>query len=248
MTENAQLSAGNLFILFELLSIATCYPTSNTYIRKWILAPSMIAIAWLVWTQSPPLSDAAAYAIGSTMSFQLCGMTHLVYVQSGFPNFWKRVKDGEESPTSFSLIRKIGWMLDLSLGVRKVGWVQEARGALPPRPKFDSRAAFVVSRIAYAALHFLIVDLAATFMAGNPAFDTRVHVPTDGAETYLRAQPLSLQVLNIVIWGFVQVCSLTAIFDVVAALSVGLNQSKPEDWPSMFGNFKHAYTVRAFWG
>lgn len=236
------------FIVYELLITAMCYPTQKTYIRKWILAPSMVGIAWYCYTQCSGISDAnAAYTIGSMISTQLCAMVYLVYVQGDFPNFWRRVKDGDKPPHTFRLSRKLGWMVDLAWGTRRVGWVQEPKGVLPPRPKFNSRAAFVASRIGYTLLHFLVADLAKTLMVGNPAFDTRVHRSTDGAEAYIRGQPPFWRMANLLLWCFATVSSVSLSFYSTAAIVAGLGFSNPEDWPPIYGSFSEAYTVRAFW-
>lgn len=249
MTNDLQVSPWYLFLLFELLYTAIHYPTQNLYIRKWILSPSVTGLAWMLWSQSSALPDKVAiYTIGCTFSTQLCALFHLIYVSSNFPNDWRRVKDGDNLPSVLSLGRKMDWMIDLAWGVRMVGWIQEPKGALPPRPKFNSRFAFVASRVGYALFHFLLADLAMTYMARNSAFDMHVHLGTDGAGTYIRARPLLLQFANVAVWGFAAVCSMSMTFYGAAALSVGLGLHEPKGWPPMFGSFAQAYTVRTFWG
>lgn len=242
---------GYLFGLFQLLYLAICYPTQNNYVRKWILGPSMVSIALYMWTQTSGLPDALlTLTIGCTIVNNLLVMTYLVYMQPGFPDFWRRVKDPEQSPSTFSLRRKVGWTIDLAWGTRRVGWVQEPKGVLPPRPMFKSRFAFVASRIGYALVHFLVLDLTRVFTAGNPAFDNRVHLSTDGAETYIRSLPLMWQVASAMMTGIVAVSSIALPFNIVPALFVALGLYDSQDWLPIFGSdsFKHAYTVRGFWG
>lgn len=239
----------SLFFLLQVLHAAIGYPTLNNHVRKWILGPTTIGVTWFLWTQSASLPKVGlAYTIGSTIGNQLFNMASLVYVQPEGPNFWRRVKDGDRLPSSFGLGEKVEWTVDLVWGVRKVGWVQEPKGVLPPRPKFNSRISFVASRMGYAFLHFLVLDLLNTYTVGNPAFDSRVHLTTDGADAYMRSQPVWWRMVNVTVTGVIAICSIGIPFNLVPAISVGLGLYKPEDWLPIFGSFKEAYTVRAFWG
>jgi hypothetical protein len=234
--------------VFELLHIAVCYPTTKTFLRSWVFPPVMLAIAVYLWTQPCPLPQTVAYTISSNLILHLFSAVNSVYINPGFPDFWRRAKDGPELPTEFGLKKKLLWMLDLSYAVRRVGWVQEPKGVLPPRPRYPSRLSFIRSRLLYAILHFLVADLMSTYQSGNPAFDQRMHPSTDGPEMYLRARPLPWRVLDLVSWMAALVCGLRLVHIFLAILSVGLRLSEPADWPYMFGSFRQTTTVRRFWG
>lgn len=136
-------------------------------------------------------------------------------------------------------------MVDLAWGSRKVGWVQEPKGVLPSS---DSRVAFVATKIGHAVLRLLILDISQTYRAGNPAFDHRVHLSTDGAETYIRGQPPVWRMINVLVASILSVCLIALPFDIFPAFSVALGFYKPSDWLPVFGSLGEAYTLRGFWG
>jgi hypothetical protein len=240
----------DLVIVFGLLHVAICYPTTKTFLRSWVFPPVMLAIAVYLWTQPSllPAKLSRAYMVGTDMTLQLFSVVNLVYINPGFPNFWRRVKDGPELPTEFGLKKKLLWMLDLSYAPRHVGWVQEPKDALPLRPSYPSRLSFIRSKLLYAIFHILTMDLMFTYQSGNPAFDQRVHLSSDGPEMYLHARPLPWRVLDLVSWGIGVMCAFRITHTFLAIFSVGLRLSEPADWPPMFGSFKQTTTVRRFWG
>jgi hypothetical protein len=252
-----------LVLLFELLHIATCYPTRQfDHVRKRILGPLMIAFAYHIYNRLQ-LHVKNRYAVGFHVSFQLCSMFSFVYVEKGFPDVWRRVKDessgaadsidddNNEStrrPSNFSLRRKIGWMMDLAFSPRRVGWVQEPRQTLPRHPTC-SRWRFIWSRILYALVNVVLLDLAISYEAGNPSFDTRLHRPeTIGPSAYMAARSLWSRLPDIVAWTAAMVNGVCLTHTVIAIPSVMLGLSEPGDWPAMFGPFRDMYTVRRFWG
>jgi len=191
----------DLVVVFELLHVAICYPTKKTFLRTWVIPPIMLGIAVYLWTQPCSLSKTVSYTVGSNFAIKLFSVVNLVYLTPGFPNTLRRAKDGSTLPNELSPTTKLFWTLDLSCADRRVGWTQEPTSALPPRPSHPSRAAFIVSRLIYAAAHFLVTDLILTYQSGNPAFDARVHTSSDGPEAYIRARALPWHMLDLVSWG-----------------------------------------------
>lgn len=227
--------------------MATCYPTTNQLPRKWLFAPGMFAIAaYLTNTQTASLPGSTGYLIGTSLTFHSLCTIHIVYIQDGFPNFWRRVKDGDDLPNTLGFWKKIWWMLDLTYGSRKVGWVQEPRGALPPRPQFKSRVAFIASSAFWGAVHFVSMKLAYRAWAEHPGF--AADLSTGGPETYLSTMPLHLQVLEMTVWS-IAVLNFLALPNIVMAIaSVASGLYDPEDCPSFFGSVTEAYTIRKYWG
>ena len=242
----------NLLVLLQILHLSVCYPTKNAYLRQWLLAPTAVAVAIYLFSKNACLEGMNAYFTGINITLPLCSTIYLVYIQNGFTDFWRRVKDesnGDEknSPSKFSFRKKIGWALDLNLGMRRIGWVQEQRHALPPRPNC-SRAAFLRSRIFYGLVQFLARDLIITYQTGNPSFDHRVHPDTDGPETYIGRLPLLWRIPDLLSWSL-YLSSMLSLPHIAAAVAcVGVGISEPAEWPFMFGSPKDAYTVRRFWG
>lgn len=237
----------SLFMLFEILHMATCYPTIYSNLRKWAFAPGMVVVAaYLAKTQPRILPGPTGYMIGTSVTFHTFCTLHIVYIQDGFPNFWRRVKDGDHPPSTFSFWRKVWWMLDLAYGSRKVGWVQEPRGALPPRPQFTSRIAFIASNVFWGIVHAASVQLMHRYWTGHPSFGT--DITTGGPEFYLSSMPLLSRLPDIVIWGTGMLSFLTLPTNVMAVLSVGTGLYDPDDFPPFIGSITEAYTVRRLWG
>lgn len=237
----------HLLVFFEILHLSISYPTSKNHLRKWFFAPSMIAIALYMLTQTPVLANnVTAYTVGSNLGFRICFTVYVVYTQPDFPNFWRRTQDGDQLPTTFGTKQKISWMIDLAYGARRVGWIQEPTAALPPRPKSSSQ--FVVSRIFYIAVYMFWMVLATSFQIGNPAFDREVHPSTDGVEAYIRGQPPLWRILSVASWVITAISGLHLSHIPVAVISVSMGLSAPEEWPPMIGSFSDAFTLRQFWG
>lgn len=239
-----------LLLVFECLHISLSYPTTRNYIRKWLIAPSMIVIAIYLWTQTPILTNThVAYMIGFNLGFRLCFMFYPVYMQPEFPDFWRRVQDGDQPPSTFgSTSHKLRWMIDLAYGVRRVGWVQEPTESLPSRPKHESQLAFIASRTCYLMVWIFALVLTTTHQSSNPIFDPHVHPSVDDSQVYLRGQNLARRALGVATWGIALIGGLQVAHIPVAMISVGFGISSPADWPGMAGSFAQAYTVRKFWG
>lgn len=240
-----------LLALFELLSVLACYPSLKlNYARKWLITPFVFAVAIYLWTQSPMLADkSVAYLIGMWMAINLCILTHIVYVQPGFPDYWRRIRDGDQPPHTFGLLKKIGWSLDCMLGVRKVGWVQEPRGIVPPPPAYGSRLAFATSRMAYVVVNLVILEVATRLQIGNPSFDPSVHPSTDGSEMYSLAQGPVHRFLAVAIWGAGFLSGIRALHFMISIVVVGfVGISEQKYWPDMVGSIADCYCVRGYWG
>jgi len=92
------------------------------------------------------------------------------------------------------------------------------------------------------------VDLTTLVYAQSPAFDSRVHDPSDGPETYLAAVPLLHRVPYILAFALAMVFGFSAVHNAMALVCVGLGGSSPTLWPDIGGRLEDAYTLRRFWG
>lgn len=235
----------------ELLTLAACYPSPNLeYARRWIITPSAFAIISYAFTQSPISPDnSTSYCIGIILAFRMCFLTHLVYLQPGFPNYWRRVKDGKQPPSTFTWKKKIFWMFDLALGVRGVGWEFEPKGGfIPPRPHYRSRLTFVMGRVALAIINLIVLEFFTLYQLGNPDFDPSMHLITDGPETYLSAQPIYRRYFGVALWGLAVCAGIRAPHFFMSAILCGLGLSHPDDWPDMIGTVWDTYTLNKSWG
>ena len=198
-----------------------------------------------------------SFAVGFSIAFRFTFMAYLLSTEGSFPDHWRRVRDEvhakadagglDKLPSNFPLMKKLWWMVDIAYGVRMVGWVQEPRNCLPPHPP-PSRRTFVQKTILKLIVNTLITDLATSATAFNPAFDNRVHDPTDGPETYLAGIPLLRRVPYVLTYATGVSFSISVMHNALALVCVGLGHSSPTLWPDVWGSWGDAYTVRKLWG
>lgn len=239
----------HILIAFELLYLSTSYPAKINSYRTWVLGPVAVTVALYLWTQTPLIEEPSlAYAVGFNISFRLCFMAYLVYFQDGFPDLCRRVKDGDQPPSTFPSWKKIGWMFDSAYGIRRVGWIQEPKDVYPPRPQLGSRIHFIIYGIAYTGVNLLILELIIWHQTGNPVFDRRIHSSTDGPEAYMQGQTLMGRIINPVIVGVAVLTGFRGAQMFIAVISVLLHLTEPEEWPDMVGLPTDTYTIRLYWG
>ena len=138
-------------------------------------------------------------------------------------------------------------MIDIAYNFRMVGWVQEPRSCLPPHPP-PSRLTFLKKTFLKLIINAILFDFAGSVPALNPAFDSRLHHPTNGPETYLAAAPLLRRVPYVLAQGFVVAGGTGTAHGIFALVCIGLGSSSSTLWPDIWGRWEDAYTVRKYWG
>ena len=244
-------------LLFDVLHIAILYPTRQHAYRVAVLA-AMIYLASKVYS-TPEVTDplTITYTVGFGITFHFVFTAYLLFSEGSFPDHWRRVHDevhakadGEglgDRPSNFPLAKKLWWMVDLAYSVRMVGWVQEPKNGIPPHPP-PSRRTFLWKTFLKSILNFVILDFAVSTLALSPAFDSRVHDPTDGPETYLAAVPLLRRAPYILSYGVMMETWVGVVHNVAALVCVGFGRSSPTLWPNIWGRWGDAYTLRRLWG
>ena len=244
------------FLLFEVLRIIALYPTPRHGFRIVVLSTMIYVAAQLYLTQYATGSPAVMYSIAGHVFDTTAFTVYVLYAEGSFPDHWRRVRDevrtrahpeGNLAPSNFRLAEKFWWTLDLAYSLRMVGWVQEPRDRLPPPPS-PSRRAFFRRSFLKLIVNVVIIDLTTLVYAQSPAFDSRVHDPTDGPETYLAAVPFMRRVPYVVAWALLAQGALSAFYTTVACVCVGVGNSSPTLWPDLWGHWEGAYTIRKLWG
>lgn len=243
-------------LLFEFLHVVIFYPTRHHVYRAFILAAMIYVAARIYLTLD--LADTnigMAYGVGHRIGLHFGFTAYFLWSEGSFPNHWRRVRDevhakadsSESLPSNFPLIKKCWWMLDLSCSVRMVGWVQEPRDCLPPPPP-PSRRTFLWKTFLKCIANIIVIDLFTLLVAQNPAFDCRVHDPTDGPETYLAAIPLLHRPPYVLGFALHLAGAFNVLYGTLAFVCVGLGRSSPTLWPSIWGHWGDAFTLRKLWG
>ena len=245
------------FLFFEVLHVIIFYPTPQHAYRAAVLA-AMVYTAGKIYS-TPEFTDplTTTYVMGCTIAAQFTFTAYLLFSEGTFPNHWRRVRDevdakaesggSDRLPSNFPFAKKLWWMIDLTHSVRMVGWVQEPKNCLPPHPS-PSRRAFIRDTFLKLLTNIVIFDFASSVSALTPAFDHRLHDPTDGPETYLAAIPLLYRVPYVLSHGVSAGTVLSGMHNVLALVCVGIFQSSPTLWPDLWGRWGDAFTVRKLWG
>jgi len=244
-------------LLFEVLHIIVFYPTRRHAYRVVVLA-AMIYVATQIYL-TPEVTNplTVTYTVGGTIAFHFIFTTYILLAEGPFPDHWRRVRDevhakadaggSDVLPSNFPLTKKLWWMVDIAYSIRMVGWVQEPRNCLPPHPP-PSRLTFLRKTFFKLIINTIITDFATSIFASSPAFDSRLHDPTDGPETYLAAVPLLRRVPYVLAYGLMLTAGMGALHNIMALVCVGLGRSSPTLWPDIWGHWEDAYTLRKLWG
>ena len=240
--------------LFEVLHVIVFYPTRQHAYRVVVLAAMIYLAARIYPTFEVPDSLTVAYTVGITIGFHFIFTAYLLFAEGSFPNHWRRIRDEVQAkddldrlPSNFPLTKKLWWMIDIAYSVRMIGWVQEPRNGIPPHPS-PSRRKFLWKTFLKLIVNTIISDFTTSVLALSPAFDNRLHDPSDGPETYLAAIPLLRRVPYILSLTIGMGASTSAIQDAVALVCVGFCGSSPTLWPDAWGSWRDAYTLRRLWG
>ena len=243
--------------LFEVLHIIVFYPTRQHAYQAVVLA-AMIYVAAQIYL-APEVTDplTVTYTVGAGIALNLMFTAYLLFAEGSFPDHWRRVRDevnaeadgdgSSRAPSNFPLKKKLWWMLDISYSVRMIGWVQEPRDCMPPHPS-PERQTFLWKTFLKLIANLIAIDIISSVFALSPAFDRRVHDPTDGPETYLAAVPLLYRVPYILSYGVLVQAGTGAAHNITSLVCVGLGYSSPTLWPDIWGRWRDAYTVRKLWG
>ena len=218
----------------------------------------MIYLAARIY-RTPGVTDPLklTHAVGCSIANLFIFRAYLLFAEGPFPDHWRRVRDEvraevdagglDKLPSNFPPTKKLWWMVEIANGVRMIGWVQEPQGCMPPHPP-PSRRTFLWKTFFKLIKNTITADLMTSALALTPAFDNRVHDPTDGPETYLAAVPLLWRVPYIMAWSIGTGALACAIHNITALVCVGLGNSNPTLWPDLFGHWRDAYTLRKLWG
>ena len=244
-------------LLFEVLHIFVFYPTHRRAYRVVVLA-AMIYVAAQIYA-TPEVTDplTVTFSVGFIIACRFAFTAYLLFAEGSFPDHWRRVRDEahakadvgglDKLPSSFPLTKKLWWMVDIAYSPRMIGWVQEPRNCMPPHPP-PSRRTFLRKTFLKLVANAVITDFATSVLALSPAFDHRLHDPTDGPETYLAAVPFLRRVPYILSYGIEVGASMSVMHNAIALVCVGLGHSSPTLWPDIWGRWRAAYTVRKLWG
>ena len=243
---------------FEILRVIELYPTRHRCYRVVVLAAMIYEAAHIYLTPEVTKLPSRSYIVGVTTALHLGFTTYLLCAEGTFPDHWRRVRDqvhakadagsSYDLPSNFPFIKKLWWMLDLAYTTRMVGWVQEPRDYLSPHPPPFRLTFLWKTSLKFVVNTFLIPDLLTLVLGRTPVFDSRLHNPTDGPETYLAAVPFLRRAPYVLAYGLWSETWTNSFHNLAAVICVGLGRSSPTLWPNIWGHWRDGYTIRKFWG
>ncbi|KAJ7231167.1 membrane bound O-acyl transferase family-domain-containing protein [Mycena haematopus] len=147
----------------------------------------------------------------------------------------------KESIEEASLWRRGLWAIALLTSPRGVGWAHEPTTALPAHPAVGtSRVIFIARRLWKALQLFILHDLANLHVRYNAMFRP------DGPGW--RADGWAWRAVVVLGWGLSSYTAMMLVSTLLSVASVACGFSSPEEWPSLFGAPREAYTIRRLWG
>jgi len=109
---------------------------------------------------------------------------------------------------------------------------------LPVYPK-SSRQEFVISRLITAAKHYVWFDISQFYIRHDPGFQS--------AEAFA-SQIFARRVLGCGAYMVITYSLGVTVHALLVAVLVTCTSAEPSSWPSVFGKWEDAYTIRRFWG
>ena len=244
-------------LIFEVLYVLNLYPTHRHAYRAVVFAAMVNLAAQIYLTPDVTSPPVVTFHVGFLVAFRFTFRTYLLFAKGTFPDHWRRARDevhatgdtggSDRLPSNFPLTKKLWWMADIAYNPRMIGWVQESRIRIPPHPP-PSRRTFLKETSLKLVINVFIVEFTNFALAMSPAFNSRLHDPTDGPETYLAAIPLLRRVPYVLTYVVGAGALMSAIHNVIALVCVGLAHSSPTLWPDIWGRWGDAYTMRRLWG
>ncbi|KIK45417.1 hypothetical protein CY34DRAFT_801625 [Suillus luteus UH-Slu-Lm8-n1] len=129
------------------------------------------------------------------------------------------------------------WAAQLCGSPRGLDWNHRVKYL--PEHSTKSRQEFVLSHLTSAASHTVWLDLAQFYIEHNPAFKSAAA---------FASQNFTRRILACSGYMVFYHCMCLIIHSLMSAFAVSFTSSKPSSWPSLFGKWEDAYTIRRFWG
>lgn len=144
------------------------------------------------------------------------------------------------------------WALAMQWNLRRIKTSRPARNTPPFSSKnptyIPSRGAFLLTRIAV-----ILASIAYMAIIGLQPQPTREDISGDRTRFFSRLNEVTLyellqRAISTVTWLSGIGTTSEICYNVIAVVLVGLGLSEPVMWPSWFGSFTEAYSVRRWWG
>ncbi|KAF4592786.1 hypothetical protein EYR38_008487 [Pleurotus pulmonarius] len=148
-----------------------------------------------------------------------------------------QVEDTDRLP----FFERVKWVLRLMTSPRLVGWVNEPKNGIPPRPTDTSRLCFALKQLVYLAINLLVLNVVDITMTLRSQWQS-AHELGIASGTWALRSVYALQ-QGLLTWMGIKLSHHIWILLVLAT-----GRWMPNELPPLFSNPGNAITLRKFWG
>ncbi|KAF9010835.1 membrane bound O-acyl transferase family-domain-containing protein [Cyathus striatus] len=228
-------------LIVDLLRIASLVIRPSPY-RSLLFIPILILSLWDIIGLAPETLEEnirLAIGIGCFAGIRIFMASECILIHD-VQHDLHRKKDTSRSISNATLNERLKWGLDLFFSPRGVGWTHEPTSRLrwmPPRV-ISSKSRFIFHQLLRISVFSFLVELYKLYTMQNPCLQR------NGPSFHSVPWPWRISILLTRIATYVYLSMIQALLSVIF---VGLGISNPQDWPTLYGSWKDAYTVRRFW-
>lgn len=245
---------GRVYFAAAILSttiLLTLHPQSRIRRYFYCLPILLLLCAYRapLGAEPPSTASTGSYQFGILLASWSMRILDRLYLNQPEEAF-RFSEDEHISPTEYTLFNKFCWAVELMVVTRGIGWNWQIK-QIPIMPRL-SRREFLLwkakSAITTALILVVIRAVSKTILA------LLIHKGPSGSltPTSTLAEAVILHVFMYASWAFIVYSSLDLAENMFAILFVGLRLTKrwsrPEMWPSVFGNVTDSYSIRRGWG
>ncbi|KAJ3715558.1 membrane bound O-acyl transferase family-domain-containing protein [Lentinula guzmanii] len=179
------------------------------------------------------------YSNGSTLGGELMKTLSLLFLVNPAQD-WCHRSDGNRKIANRPWWQRIYWCFCAAYTMRGVGWNFQVPGV--PSPSRMNRYMFLACAVLRVVVSYLLLDAAQCLMQVIPFFND----PEPDAS--MRSYSYRVQVFYTVVCFSVPYGSIRFYYYLGAFFAVLTGYSSQEDWPSVFGSWADACSVRNIWG
>ncbi|OAX35425.1 hypothetical protein K503DRAFT_868279 [Rhizopogon vinicolor AM-OR11-026] len=142
-----------------------------------------------------------------------------------------------DSADKLPWFERFKWVRELCSSPRGIGWHHQVKNL--PQYSAKSRTEIVLTLIVKAVKHYVWFDIGLYYMRNNAVFQS---------PAAFASQMLFRRLISCSLFLGTYFCMGIAAHSLIVALVVSCTSAEPNSWPSVFGKWEDAYTIRRFWG
>lgn len=228
-----------LFLLSQFLIVLTIALPSFP-LRRVLLFPPIFALHIYLLQCKTSLGPAADFAAGTTIAIFLFTASTWILIHDPQDSVLR--DDQSESAADKPFLWRLGWAIRILYSPRGIGWSFCAYNA-PRLPRaLQSRGPYLINRLLRAAISFLVLDAAQSYMHWSPTSYFMNDTNHIGSLYHPRLG------INLLAFCLTSYYTMEFYHNIAALVMVGSGICDPVEWPDLYGSIYDAYTIGRFWG